>query len=196
MTMAEPVLVFDTAANMPSLAVEDGEAQARASFLGPAVDPGGDPIQTGTDAAGTFVTLAGRRVPVVVDGTMLRVGLPGRLGNCIWWGLVAVDRLLHERLDTAQGIALCFGSVFGCSPQTFAQYFDAGRWWVWDLTLSDQPFPRAEYLRAAHIRAGTTVPISNHANLQSFARRCTAWSAAQQERRASEALARQQKAGN
>ena len=160
------VPVLDARANSDLYAEATAEMLGEdAEFWGPRCDPGGDPVRVAEDAEGPFMVLAGRRVPIVLDGRMIRVGYPERIGYCVDAAMEAVGRLLLERADTAQGITVCFGRVFGESGQTWVQYFDEGRWWVFDLTISDVPFPRAAYLRAVHGVVGTRLPIFTGATL-------------------------------
>jgi hypothetical protein len=130
-----------------------------AAWWGPRTDPGGDPLRLDGDA----VTFAGRRVPVQDAGHVLRVGIPARLGQCFAWATEAADRLLRERRT---GIAIVLGRAFGEAQQSFAEYRNQqGRWHVLDLTLSEDPFDRAAYLRALHGVVGTRLPIPDRATL-------------------------------
>jgi hypothetical protein len=105
---------------------------------------------------GDGLTFAGRPVPALLDGDTLRVGIPDRLGHCVLYGMRACGRLLDQQ---ARSIALVLGRAFGVAQQTWTEYQDAGGWQVLDLTLSDEPFDREAYLRAAHAVAGTRIPI-------------------------------------
>jgi len=168
-------------------------------WFGPRVDPGGDPIQLAQGAPAGLI-LAGRRVPLVYDAAtgIAHVGIVERASQCGAWGTAAIERVLSERGDTAQGVALCFGRCFGGNGQTWAEFFDEGRWQVYDLATSDGPFPRAVYLRAVHAVCGTRLAIPNRAALAALWRAFAdgAWeSGRRRETLSPQALARYQQKG-
>jgi hypothetical protein len=162
--------VFDQRASLDAydeMSVE--ESAEDEEFWGPrGVDPGGDPVRGGEDDQGAFVILAGRRVPILVDGAMIRIGVADRIGLCGAMAQGAVDRLFRVDPLTAQGITMCFGRAFGTSGQTWVEFYDEGRWQVYDLTISDYPFPRAAYLAAIHGRVGTRLPMLSRATIAAF----------------------------
>jgi hypothetical protein len=153
---------IDSAGNSP----RDREAMtwARAedeTWWGPRTDPGGDPMRLDHDAAGPFVTIAGRRVPALHYDGAVRVGIPDRLGYCFAWATEAAGRLLRDRRT---GIAIVLGRAFGDAQQTWTEYRDPqGRPSVLDLTVSERPFDRAEYMRAIHAVVGTRLPVPDWA---------------------------------
>jgi hypothetical protein len=163
------------------------------AFWGPAVDGPGDPVVMEQTPDGTVLVLGGRRVPAALAGGEWRTGLPGRVGRCAAFALVAVEQILRDHPDAAP--SLCFGRAFG-SQQTWAE---AGGQ-VWDLTLSEEPWDRDEYYRALHARPGTRVEIPDVGTLAAFHEAIAegAWwdSSWRPDSLGNEALARrQQKAG-
>ena len=133
-----------------------------AAWWGPRTDPGGDPMRLDHDAAGPFVTFAGRRVPALKAGGAVHVGIPDRLGQCFAWATEAAGRLLREN---RAGIAIVLGRAFGEAQQTWTEY-QADGWRVLDLTLSGRPFERDAYMRAGHFTVGTRLPIPDRATLE------------------------------
>jgi hypothetical protein len=134
-------------------------------WWGEHTDPGGDPIQLEQDAAGTFVRFAGRRVPALVDGGTVALGIPDRLGFCVAGAVETCERLLRERPEVAPTLAIIFARAYGASQQSFVEYADAAGWHVLDWTLSDEPFNREAYYRALHAGIGTRLPIHSRAAL-------------------------------
>jgi len=137
-----------------------------ADWWGPGGNPGVVPVRLEQDRAGTFVTLAGRRVPALIDGAILRVGIPGRVGYCAAWALTAADRLLRD--PEASSVVLVFGRVFGSAQQAWCEYNAGGRPMVADLTLDETPFERSAYEAALLARAGTRIPMPDRATLAAF----------------------------
>jgi hypothetical protein len=113
------------------------------------------------DAAGTFVTLAGRRIPAEQDGDLLRIGRPEWLGRCPIAAATACAALLHLGLADVEYVT---GRVFG-GRQCFATFRQDGRPFVLDLSLTDEPWPLADYTAALHATVGRRTPISTYADL-------------------------------
>ena len=124
---------------------------------GPRGDPGGDPIIMGEDAEGLHVLFAGRRVPALLDGDTVRLGIADRVGYCLAYALIACDRLLRD--PEASGVALTLGRSYGMAQQTWADFTAGGRPFVLDLTLSEDPFLAEAYLAALHGVRGTSIPV-------------------------------------
>lgn len=168
-----------------------------AAFWGPRIDPGGLPFVMGEDDRGTFLTIAGQRITAAVDGSTVKVGIPDRIGYCAAWAVVAVERLLRDHPDSRP--VLVYGRSAGTAQQTWTTFTDArGEQMVWDLTLSEQPFPLTAYLASIHGRAGTSIPIPDLGKLAALREAIEdgAWSGYRPVTLSSEALARrQQKAG-
>lgn len=137
----------------------DGSAE----WWGPFTDPGGDPIRLEPD--GVSILFAGRRVPALIDGGTVHLGIPGRLGYCVAGAVETCERLLGQRPEVAPTLAIIFGRAYGASQQSFVEYADAAGWWVLDWTLSDEPFNRGAYYRALHAGIGTRLPIHSRAAL-------------------------------
>jgi hypothetical protein len=135
------------------------------AWWGPLGDPGGDPLDLEVDPDGAFVTLAGQRIPAIVDGDVVRIGIPEKLGYCAAAALEACERLLRKG---AANVALVFGRGFGTSAQTWTEYQVGGQSFVLDLTLSEEPFDAAAYLRAIHGRPGTTVLVVDQSAIARF----------------------------
>jgi len=151
------------------------------AFWGPRGDPGGAAIQMEN---GPVVILGDRRVPAAIEGGVVHVGLPGRVGYCAAWALEAVERLLR-RGDVP---TLVFGRAFG-AQQTWAEAGET----VWDLTLSEEPWNRDEYYAALHAAVGTRLPIPDRATLAALRAAISegAWDAGwRPDNLSSEALAR------
>ena len=130
-------------------------------------DPGGDVLRVESGPDGPYALLAGRRVPALIDGDVVRLGIPDRLGYCAAWALVAVERLIRDP-EVAPSVALVFGRGYG-NQQTWTEFRDAaGQWCVLDLTLSGAPFARPDYYASLHARAGTRIPIPDRATLDAF----------------------------
>jgi uncharacterized membrane protein YgcG len=123
-------------------------------------DVGGDQIRLDQDAAGPFVIFAGRRVGAVVDGSVVRLGYPDRLGACLAYSLLACTRLLREHPE-ATDVTFVMGRSYGLAQQAWAEWRDpAGRWMVTDLTLDDsEPFERQAYYAALHATVGTRIAV-------------------------------------
>jgi hypothetical protein len=128
-------------------------------FWGRAEDAGGAPVVVEQTPDGTILVLGGRPVPAILSGGVWSVGLPGRVGLCAAWAVEAVERQLRAGASPS----LCFGRAFG-SAQTWATA--AGQ--VWDLTLSEEPWPEAEYRDALHARAQTVLEIPDLPTLRAF----------------------------
>lgn len=137
----------------------DGSAEWWGSFK----DPGGDPIRLEPD--GASVMFAGRRVPALIDGGTVHLGIPDRLGFCVAGAVETCERLLRERPEVAPTLAIIFARAYGASQQSFVEYADADGWHVLDWTLSDEPFERQAYYRALHAGVGTRLPIRSRAAL-------------------------------
>jgi hypothetical protein len=133
-----------------------------AEFWGPRIDPGGLPFVLGEDAAGTFLTIAGQRIPAAVHGSTVEVGIPDRIGYCAAWAVVAVERLLRDHPDSRP--VLVFGRSAGVAQQTWVE----AEGQAWDLTLSERPFPLVGYLAGIHGRAGTSIEIPDARHLDAL----------------------------
>jgi hypothetical protein len=134
-------------------------------WWGPLGDPGGDPLDLEVDPDGAFVTLAGQRIPAIVDGDVVRIGIPERLGFCAAWALTACERLLKSG---ATSIVLTFGRGFGAAAQTWTEYQVGERSYVLDLTLAEMEFDRADYVAAIHAVIGTRIEITDQADVDRF----------------------------
>ena len=134
-------------------------------WWGPDGDPGGTVLRVEQGPEGPYALLAGRRVPALIDGDVVRLGIPARVGYCAAWALTACERLIE---DETTEVALVFGRGYS-NQQAWVEFPDAqGRWWVLDLTLSGAPFDRDAYYAALHARAGTRIPIPDRATLDAF----------------------------
>ena len=152
----------DQHTKMEMIAAHDRDLE----WWGPDGDPGGDVLRVEQGPEGPYALLAGRRVPALIDGDVIRLGLRDRAGYCAAWALTAVERMLGD--PEASSVALIFGRGFG-NQQSWCEYQDAaGRWMVSDLTLSGAPFDRDAYYAALHARAGTRVPIADRPTLDAF----------------------------
>jgi hypothetical protein len=134
-------------------------------WWGPLGDPGGDPLDLEVDPDGAFVTLAGQRIPAIVDNDVVRIGIPERLGFCAAWALTACERLLRKG---AANVAICFGRGFGAAAQTWTEYQVGERSYVLDLTLSEEPLAAAAYLRAIHAVIGTRIEVPDQATVDAI----------------------------
>jgi hypothetical protein len=135
---------------------------------GPRRDPGGDPIRLDQDAGGTFVIFAGRRVAAVVDGSVVRLGYPERLGACLAYALLACVRLLRWHPD-ASDVTFVLGRSYGLAQQAWCEFTAGGRPFVLDLTLCDpDPFPAEAYYRALHATVGTRIAVPNLSTLDAL----------------------------
>jgi hypothetical protein len=162
-TPADPLdVALGMIANPPDQLDRQMAAWSRAedrAFWGEPEDPGGAVPVLEETPDGTVLILGGRRVPAVLSGGVWSVGLPGRVGLCAAWAVLAVERLIRD----GAAPSLCFGRCFGAA-QTWATA--AGK--VWDLTLSEEPWGVAEYRDALHAKAQTVVEIPDRATLNAF----------------------------
>ena len=125
-------------------------------WWGPAGDAGGDPLVIEGDAA----ILAGRRIPVRVEHGIAYIGPRDRFGRCGECSLLACEYLLDHHPEATPIYAI--GRAFGVHQQ-WAEVKLAGRWYVFDWMLTDEPWERAEYYAALHATVGTRLLIPDRA---------------------------------
>jgi hypothetical protein len=109
------------------------------------------------------------RIPAQLDGDVVRIGIPARLGFCTAWGIEACGRLVKRG---ATEIVLTFGRAYGGANQTWVAFEQDGRSWVADRTLSEQRFPAGDYLAAIHATKGTSIAVPDQATVDALRRYC------------------------
>jgi hypothetical protein len=133
------------------------------AFWGPRDDPGGDPVQLVETPQGPAVILAGRRIPCRIDGDVVSLGIPARIGYCVHWAVKTADVLTRKGYP----VVVVFGRGYGLSGQTWVEYQADGRDLVADWTLSPKSFDREAYYSALHASVGTRLEIPDR---ETFAR--------------------------